>query len=100
MPSGKGRQSEGAGGREVIFEFNSIGASVKVTAVDVETGVEVSVIGPAHAPQRELERIAVQKLKHRLGLDAHKPDQSKPVAPKKPDGSGPDGGDRGGGILV
>src|SRR6185312_42699 len=38
-----------AGGREIIFEFVRVGGSVKVTALDVASGVEVSIVGPASA---------------------------------------------------
>lgn len=79
------------GPREVIFEFIPMGGGVKATAVDVLTGIEVSVIGPAGpVGQRELERVALMKLKQRLvregGGDA-KPDT-------------PPSGNRGGGIIV
>lgn len=77
-------------GREVIFEFSPIGASVKVTAVDVATGIEVVVIGPAAATQHELERIAVQKLRYRLGKENGTPHETEP----------PKGGGSGGGIIV
>lgn len=52
--------------QEVYFEFTAIGASVKVTAIDAQTGLEVSIVGPARASQTELERIALQKLKLQL----------------------------------
>jgi hypothetical protein len=85
-PSGKS-----GGSREVIFEFTPIGGSVKVTAVDVATGIEVSVVGPAGpASHRELERIALLKLQQRLGRDSG--DAQKPNDP-------PTGG-TGGGIIV
>tara|TARA_R110000868_G_scaffold201977_3_gene449524 strand:+ start:15172 stop:15471 length:300 start_codon:yes stop_codon:yes gene_type:complete len=87
-PSGKT-----GGQREIIFEFTPIGGSVKVAAVDVLTGVEVSVTGPVGpASQRELQRIALAKLRLRLvreGYAADTPD----VQPK---GSS----DSGGGIIV
>jgi hypothetical protein len=51
---------------EVYFEFIAIGAQVKVTAVDADTGVEVVVFGPAHAAAADLERLALAKLRARL----------------------------------
>lgn len=51
---------------EVYFEFTPIGASVKVVAIDVATGVEISIVGPARATQADLQRLALQKLKARL----------------------------------
>ena len=56
----------GDGGREVYFEFTAIGRTVKVSAIDAATGLEVSVIGPASASQADLERLALQKLNARL----------------------------------
>jgi hypothetical protein len=50
--------------REVLFEFRQIGASVKVTAIDSETGVEASIVGPAGAGDMELRRVALAKLKY------------------------------------
>jgi len=48
--------------REVIFEFLRIGAALKVTAVDVATGAEASMVGDPHAGQETLRRLAKQKL--------------------------------------
>lgn len=58
-----------AGPRDVYFEFTTIGASVKVVAIDAATGTEVSVIGPANAVQADLERLALGKLARRLKQD-------------------------------
>lgn len=52
--------------RSVIFEFTTIGNSVKVTAIDAETLVEVSIVGPARAPQAHLRAAAVSKLNYVL----------------------------------
>ena len=51
---------------EVIFEFITLGHTVKASAIDVATGFEVSVVGPASTPPAELQGIALQKLKRRL----------------------------------
>lgn len=51
---------------EVYFEFRQIGQSIKVVAVDAQTGVEVTIIGPASSPQSQLQRLALRKLKRRL----------------------------------
>jgi hypothetical protein len=48
--------------REVIFEFLRIGAALKVTAVDAETGTEASMVGDPNAGQETLRRLAKQKL--------------------------------------
>jgi len=52
--------------REILIEFHQIGNSVKVTAVDVETMVEVSIVGAANASQEMLKRLAVRKLDYVL----------------------------------
>lgn len=71
-----------------------MGGGVKATAIDVLTGTEVSVIGPAGpAGQRELERVALMKLKQRLVRESGGNTQPKPDTP-------PNGGNRGGGIIV
>ena len=93
---GGGRPGTPAGaGGEVIFEFQPMGGSVKVSAIDVETGVEVSVIGSHTAPQRELERVALGKLRYRL----KRLEEGAEEAPEKttPRNSG---GGSGGGIVV
>ena len=51
---------------EVYFEFTAIGGSAKVVAIDAATGTEVTVIGPAHAAQSDLQRLALGKLKAKL----------------------------------
>ena len=51
---------------EVIFEFIQHGTSVKVTAMDPETLVEVSIVGPASAGQSVLRANALNKLKYVL----------------------------------
>jgi hypothetical protein len=48
--------------REVIFEFLRIGAALKVTAIDVASGTEVSMVGDPNAGQETLRRLAKQKL--------------------------------------
>ena len=54
---------------EVIIEMRPVGAVVRVAAVDVATGTEVIVFGPATASQRALEELAVAKLRRRLSTN-------------------------------
>ena len=63
--------------REVIFEFIAIGDSVRVAAVDVISGEEIYVTGPAKTPQRDLERLAARKLARKLGLAQDEDDEKK-----------------------
>jgi len=53
-----------AGEREIIFEFLRVGAAVKVTAVDVATGIEASIVGDPAAGETALKQLARQKLEH------------------------------------
>lgn len=48
--------------REIIFEFFTIGAYAKVTAMDVATMTEASIQGPVNTPQAILQREATKKL--------------------------------------
>jgi hypothetical protein len=59
--------TKGAG--EVIIEMRPIGAVVRVAAIDVATGTEVVVMGPASASPQSLEQVAIAKLKRRLAMD-------------------------------
>ncbi|HEV2548237.1 MAG TPA: hypothetical protein VGU20_12940 [Stellaceae bacterium] len=49
---------------EIIFEFLRVGAAVKVTAVDVTTGIEVSIVGDPAAGEAALKQLARQKLEY------------------------------------
>jgi Domain of unknown function (DUF6898) len=57
-------------GREVIIEYHRIGNSVKVTATDPETLVEVSIVGPPGAGEEALRRVVLDKLAYVLGKRA------------------------------
>ena len=50
----------------VYFEFRAIGNSMRVAAVDADTGIEVHVIAPAATPRADMERLALRKLERRL----------------------------------
>lgn len=56
----------------IIFEFVTMGSSVKVSAIDARTGKEVSIVGPANAARHTLERTAANKLKYVMNRDAAK----------------------------
>jgi len=47
---------------EIFVEFVILGNSLKATAIDPETGLEASVIGPANAPQSTMAQAARRKL--------------------------------------
>jgi hypothetical protein len=52
--------------REVLFEFRRIGNTVKVTALDTNTLVEVSIVGSAVAPVEHLKGMALKRLDYVL----------------------------------
>lgn len=52
--------------REVLFEFTIVGDYMRAAAIDIETGVEVVVMGPAQGPREGLEVIALRKLERAL----------------------------------
>lgn len=52
--------------RDILIEIVRVGDSVKLTAIDAETGVEAVVLGPAHASRADLEKLAVNKLQRML----------------------------------
>ena len=49
-------------GREIYVEFIILGNTVKATAIDPETGLEASIVGPASAPRSILAENARKKL--------------------------------------
>jgi ABC-type Zn2+ transport system substrate-binding protein/surface adhesin len=55
---------------EIIVEMRPVGSVVRVAAVDVATGTEVIVMGPASASPRALEEVAVAKLRRKLAMDS------------------------------
>jgi hypothetical protein len=63
---------------EVLFEYQRVGAYMKVTAIHAATGTEVSVAGPATGSRELLTRTALNKLKYVLNRPAGTP------APKRP----------------
>jgi len=52
--------------REIYFEHMIVGAYHKVSAIDSLTGLEVSITGAKGAAQKDLESIAMRKLRMRL----------------------------------
>jgi hypothetical protein len=55
---------------DVYFEFTTIGSAVRVAAIDAQSGLEVTVVGPAAASRADLERLALRKLKAQLSRRA------------------------------
>lgn len=59
-----------SGGREILYEFQRVGAYLKVTAIDAATGREVCVSGPARGSRELLTRTAAAKLRYVIERDA------------------------------
>lgn len=53
-------------GREVIFEFQPVGALVKVTAMDTKSLTEITISGPASAGESTLKHNALKRLAYVL----------------------------------
>lgn len=51
-------------GKEVFIEFVILGNVVKATAIDPDSGLEASVIGPANAPRHAMAEAARNKLNY------------------------------------
>lgn len=47
-----------------IIEYTRIGAQVKVSACDPDSGVEASVVVPATATQKDMADLAIRKLQY------------------------------------
>jgi hypothetical protein len=51
----------------VLFEFVQMGQVMRVAAIDEVTGTEVFVITPVVATRLQMERLALAKLRRKLG---------------------------------
>ena len=50
--------------KEIFVEFVQVGNTVKATAIDPDTGLEASIVGPANAPRTTLAEAARRKLEY------------------------------------
>lgn len=73
---------------DVFLEFHRIGPFVKATAIDPESMVEVSVMGPPSAGEANLARAAVRKLSFVLGRPSRGLAASPPASGRDPRGRG------------
>lgn len=51
---------------EVLFEFVQLGGQIRVAAVHVKTGTEVTIIAPLSASELQMKNLAVAKLRRAL----------------------------------
>ncbi len=63
-------QRQDIDGRGIFLEFQRVGDYVKVSAIEAETNVEISIVGSPRTTQQQLTRLAVRKLEYVLGKTA------------------------------
>lgn len=51
---------------QYYIEYTAIGSSVKVTAIDPVTTIEVSIVADRKTPQAQLDALAVKKLEYMI----------------------------------
>ena len=68
---------------EVIIETIRCGNSLKISAIDVATGTEVSITAPLDVDEAYSHKIATRKLEKRLGQAGNKPASAKPKSTQK-----------------
>ncbi len=56
--------------KEYLLEFHRVGNAVKVSAIDPDTGIEVSIVGTPRASESQLTRVAINKLEYVLAKKA------------------------------
>jgi hypothetical protein len=56
------KRKRSAVAKEIYVEFVTLGNTVKATAIDPDTGLEASIVGPASAPRSMLAENARKKL--------------------------------------
>ena len=66
-----------------LIEYQVLGKSVKVSAIDPATLTEVSIVGPASAGEEALARNAVNKLKFVLAKKKQPPPEPPPELPPR-----------------
>ena len=69
--------------QRVLFEFVQLGQQYRVSAIDEATGTEVVVICPPQLGQAQMQRMALNKLRHKMGLDPHPDTPAPAVRPGK-----------------
>ncbi|WP_412776224.1 DUF6898 family protein [Thalassospira lucentensis] len=52
--------------REIYFELRQVGTYLRCTAIDGQTGTEVTVAGPVSRNPEQLKRVAARKLEYVL----------------------------------
>jgi hypothetical protein len=79
--AGSDKSQSGLPQQRVLFEFQQLGQQVRVSAIDEATGTEIVVICPPQLGQMQMQRMALAKLRHKMGLPAEPP--PPPIRPGK-----------------
>jgi len=58
---------------EVLFQFQRVGGSVRVVAIDPITGIEVTMVAPPTGELEGVKRIAARKLAYVIAKTKQKP---------------------------
>ncbi|MBN9308182.1 serine hydroxymethyltransferase [Devosia sp.] len=69
MAGGDGNSPPG----RVLFEFTQLGQQMRVAAIDEASGTEIVVICPLQLGPAQMQRLALAKLRHKLGLPPEPP---------------------------
>lgn len=52
--------------KEYLIEYTTVGNAVKITAMDPETGIEVSTMGPSYMSRDLMAKAAINKLEYKI----------------------------------
>ena len=52
--------------KHYLIEYTTIGNAVKITAMDPESGVEVSTMGPSYMNRKLMANAAIRKLEYKI----------------------------------
>ena len=52
--------------KEYLIEYTTIGNAVKITAMDSESGIEVSTIAPSYMSRKLMASAAINKLEYKI----------------------------------
>ena len=63
--------------KRIIIEYIPVGNSVKVCAICEDTGFEVSIVADPRTSQKEMEAVAVRKLKFMMAKQDEKAAQQE-----------------------
>jgi hypothetical protein len=54
---------------EVLFEYTPYGQSMRIVAIDAETGIEITVQAPLSLSHADMQKLALNKLVYVMGKE-------------------------------